>query len=331
MPPPGPRPDITAALYPLFAAGVGTAEAVRRTGFGRTTVVTYKGHWRAGGGKADAAPAPAAPKASPARLPDPAPEAGGPRLPEPVNCDYKAFSLDEAGAVGILSDPHVPYHDLPTIRGWVDDCRRHDVKALLLNGDVLDFYQLSDYLRDPSKPRMREEILKGKQFLEYLRSTFPKARIVYKEGNHDERLKRYLANRAPDLLDLEEIRLPRLLEADRLGVEWVEDKRIVLVGKLPVIHGHEYRGGGGVMPARWLYLRTGESAMMGHLHQPTFYSFRTMTGKEVGMWSLGCACHLSPLYAPLNQWAHGWGVVEVARDGGFNVHQRRLLRDGRVA
>lgn len=264
-------------------------------------------------------------------LPDPAPEAGGPSLPEPAAYSYTPFAMDTPGPVGVISDVHLPYHDMPTVRGWVEDCKRAGVKSLLLNGDILDFYQLSDYLRDPSKPRMRDEILKGRQFLEYLRSTFPKARIVYKEGNHDERLKRYLATRAPDLLDLEDIRLSRLLHADRYGVEWVEDKRVVMAGKLPVIHGHEYRGGGGVMPARWLYLRTGESALMGHLHQPTFYSFRTLTGKEVGMWSVGCACHLSPLYAPLNQWAHGWAVIDVAADGGYHVHNRRLLRNGQVA
>jgi predicted phosphodiesterase len=273
------------------------------------------------------------PKAAPAAvaaLPYPAPEAGGPRLPEPVDYEYTPFALDTPGPCGVLCDPHIPYHDRATLQGWVEDCQRMGAKSLLLNGDVLDFYQLSDYVRDPSKPRMREEILKGRQFLEYLRSTFPRARIVYKEGNHDERLKRYLATRAPDLLDLEDIRLENLIRAKQYGVEWVEDKRLVMVGKLPVIHGHEYRGGGGVMPARWLYLRTGESALMGHLHQPTFYSFRTMTGREVGMWSVGCACHLAPLYAPLNQWAHGWAVAEVANDGGFTVHNRRLLRNGQV-
>lgn len=294
------------------APGATSRSVARATGLGEGTARKYR--------PAGAAPA----------LPDPAPEAGGPSLPEPVHYSYESYRIDTPGPCGVISDVHIPYHDLPTVKGWVDDCKRMGVRSLLLNGDVLDFYQLSDYLRDPSKPRMRDGILKGRQFLEYLRSAFPKARIVFKEGNHDERLKRYLATRAPDLLDLEEVRLPSLLRADEYGVEWVEDKRIVCVGKLPVIHGHEYRGGGGVMPARWLYLRTGESAMMGHLHQPTFYTFRTILGKEVGMWSLGCACHLSPLYAPLNQWAHGWAVVEVAGDGGFHVHQRRLLRDGRV-
>lgn len=263
------------------------------------------------------------------RLPEPAAEAGGVTLPDPVPYEYKPFLIDTPGACGVISDVHLPYHDKRTIQKWVEDCQRMNSRTLLLNGDILDFYQLSDYAKDPSKPRMREEIQKGRQFLEYLRATFPAARIVYKEGNHDERLKRYLASRAPETFDLEDFRLQYLLRADNYGVEWVEDKRLVMVGKLPVIHGHEYRGGGGVMPARWLYLRTGESAMMGHLHQPTFYSFRTMTGKEVGMWSVGCACHLSPLYAPLNQWGHGWAVIEVSGES-FHVHNRRLLRDGQV-
>jgi predicted phosphodiesterase len=267
---------------------------------------------------------------APAFLPEPAPEAGGASLPEPVHYEYKPFLIDTPGPCGVLCDVHIPYHDMRTVQGWVNDCDRMGVRSILLNGDILDFYQLSDYLRDPSKPRMRDEIQKGRQFLEYLRGKFPRSRIIYKEGNHDERLKRYLASRAPDLLDLEDIRLERLLRAPDLGIEWVEDKRVVMVGKLAVIHGHEYRGGGGVMPARWLYLRTGESAMMGHLHQPTFYSFRTITGKDVGMWSVGCASHLSPLYAPLNQWGHGWSCVEVGNDGGFTVHNRRMLRDGQI-
>jgi predicted phosphodiesterase len=302
---------------------IGTVEGVaRELGCSKISARKY-GKWAAQ--KVAVSPA-----ALPATLPDPAPLAGGPALPEAVPYEYKAFAIDTPGACGVLSDIHVPYHDKRTVEAWVADCERMGARSIFLNGDVLDFYQLSDYLRDPSKPRMREEILKGRQLLEYLRSKFPRARIVYKEGNHDERLKRYLATRAPDMLDLEDIRLERLLHAADYGVEWVEDKRVVMVGKLPVIHGHEYRGGGGVMPARWLYLRTGESAMMGHLHQPTFYSFRTLTGKEVGMWSVGCACHLSPLYAPLNQWGHGWAVIEVSAGGEFHVHNRRMLRDGQV-
>lgn len=314
-------PEMQARIAAAYSLNPNTIQVARELGVSRDTVQRY----RYGDDRK-----PVARPVHAAVLPEPAAEAGGASLPEPAAYEYQSFEIDSPGACGVLCDAHIPYHDKRTLQGWVDDCEKMGARSILLNGDVLDFYQLSDYLRDPSKPRMRDEILKGRQFLEYLRSKFPRARIVYKEGNHDERLKRYLATRAPDMLDLEEIRLERLLKAADYGVEWVEDKRVVMVGRLPVIHGHEYRGGGGVMPARWLYLRTGESAMMGHLHQVTYYSFRTITGKEVGMWSVGCACHLSPLYAPLNQWGHGWAMIEVAADGGFHVHNRRMLRDGKV-
>ncbi len=265
----------------------------------------------------------------PPSLPAPAPEAGGPSLPEPADCSYEFFNIDH-GTWGILSDVHIPYHSLPTIKGWIDDCKRMNVTGLFLNGDVMDFYQVSDHRRDPSKPRMKEEIEKGRQFFEYLRATFPRARIVFKRGNHDERLAWYLATRAPEVFDLDDIQLPALLRLDKLGIEHFGDKRVAMLGKLALIHGHEYRGGGGVMPARWLFLRTGESAMMGHLHHPTNYTFRTISGKEVGMWSTGCACFLSPEFCPLNQWGLGWAIQEIFQNGHFHVHNKRLLASGMV-
>lgn len=262
-------------------------------------------------------------------LPAPAPEAGGPSLPEPADCSYAPFTID-SGRWGVISDIHIPFHSLETLNAWVDDCKRMAVDGIFLNGDVLDCYQVSDHKRDPSKPGMKDEISKGRQFIEYLRATFPRARIIYKAGNHDERLLWYLATRAPEVFDLEDIQLQNLLRLSTHGVEWLADKRIAMLGRLAVIHGHEYRGGGGVMPARWLFLRTGESAMCGHFHHPTNYTFRTITGKEVGMWSTGCACHLSPLYAPLNQWGNGWAMVEISAGGLYHVHNRRRLISGQV-
>jgi predicted phosphodiesterase len=263
-------------------------------------------------------------------LPEPCPEAGGPGLPEPSDCSYEPFRIDAPGKCGIIGDLHIPYHDTATIRDWVSDCKKMGVSTLLLNGDILDCFMVSSHYREPNKPRMKEELEKGRQFLEYLRSSFPKTRIVYRMGNHDDRLRRYLAERAPEIFDIEDVHLPALLRFEQFGVECVQDKRVVMVGKLPTIHGHEYQGGGGVMPARWLYLRTGESALTSHFHQQTYYTFRTITGKEVGMWSLGCACFLSPAYRPLNQWGHGWCVVEIGQDQSYHVHSRRRLRNGQV-
>lgn len=263
-------------------------------------------------------------------LPQPSPLAGGPSIPEPCVIEYKPFSLDQPGWWGVISDIHIPYHDVRTVTRWVEECKSRNVVGLVLNGDILDFYGLSDFLKDPSMPRTKDEIAKGRQLIEYLRSAFPKIPIIYKKGNHDERLEKYLFGRCPDLAEIEDFQLHSLLRTKENGVEMVADKRVMMLGRLPLIHGHEYRGGGGVMPARWLYLRTGASALCGHFHQPSNYTFRTIEGKEVGMWSTGCACYLSPAYAPLNQWSHGWALVEVSTNRDYAVDNRRLLATGSV-
>ncbi len=263
-------------------------------------------------------------------LPEPAPEAGGPRLPDPVELSYEPYIIDNPGLTGILSDVHLPYHDKKTIEKWADECRDRNAQTILLNGDILDCYQLSSHFKEPDKGRFRDEVDCAKAFFAWLRAKFPKARIVYKEGNHDERLRRYLAERAPALFDIKEFDLRTIIGLDGFGVEWINRKRVVRVGKLAVVHGHEFKGSGGVMPARWLFLRTGATALCGHFHQSSYYTFRTLDQKEIGVWSVGCACFLSPDWLPVNQWSNGWAMVDVAQNGEFHVDNRRLLRSGQV-
>jgi predicted phosphodiesterase len=265
-----------------------------------------------------------------ARIPEPAAEAGGVSIPDAEHLDYSPTVIDSPGTWGVLSDVHIPYHDKRTVEKSIAEAKSRNAAGFLLNGDVLDFYQLSDYDKNPSKPRVKQEIEKGRQLLEYIRAELPRARIIYKLGNHDERLIRYLGKKASEIFDLDELSFKSLLHAEKHGVEIVGDKRVVMLGKLPVIHGHEYRGGGGVMPARWLFIRAWSNAMLGHFHQPSYFPVRTLDQRELAVWSTGCACFMHPEYAPLNQWAHGWATVELFQGGTFHVHNRRLLKDGQV-
>ena len=305
-------------------SGLNNSEIATLLGITRGTVLKYRKV------KTDSEKTSQAPQNNYARLPTPDTIAGGPELPTPIEIECKPYEARDRGFWGVISDIHIPFHDLPTLKAFVKECKRTAVVGIHLNGDILDFHGLSDHFKEPNGPKIGEEIKKGRQLLEYLRGEFPKARIIYKEGNHDFRLKRYIANRAPELFDLTEVQLPSLLGMGNLGIEWVDDKRIVNIGNLPTLHGHEYQGGGGVMPARWLFLRTAESAMMGHFHHPTAYTFRSLTGKEIGLWSTGCACSLQPQYRPYNQWAHAFAMVDVQNDSHFVVHQRRVLKDGTV-
>lgn len=266
----------------------------------------------------------------PIGLPDPAIGVPSVDLPQPIHESYEPIIVDTPGHWGIISDVHLPYHDLNTIRKWADDCKKRGIAGVLLNGDILDCYQLSSHHKDPTKARFKQELDCGKQFLQWLRGQFPSQRIIYKEGNHDDRLRRYIAERAPALFDIEEIDLRVMLGLDDLGIEWVAEKRVINLGKLPVVHGHEFRGGGGVMPARWLYLRTGSTALCGHFHRTSEHHETTLDRRHHGVWSVGCACFLYPQYDPNNKWNNGYAIVEVFQDGHFSVTNRRILRDGQV-
>lgn len=272
---------------------------------------------------------PAGPHFMPARLPEPSESAGGPRLPDPVKLDYKPVYIDGPGLWVVLGDVHLPFHDKRTVELAVEYARERNAAGLLLNGDILDSHEVSDHEKDRDALSYADELEVGRQFMAWVRSRLPRTRIVYREGNHEQRVQRYVFQRAPAIAGLEGLNVRSWLNLKDHGIEWVQDKRVVYLGKLATIHGHEYRGGGGVSPARWLMLRAYTSAMCGHFHRASFHGTKGLNPKPIGIWSHGCACYLHPAYAPLNEWTHGFASVELAPDGTFHVENKMVI-DGRL-
>ena len=266
------------------------------------------------------------------RLPEPAPEAGGPVLPEPWEpTPLEPFDMQVQGWVPVLGDLHMPFHDRATIESCVREARDRRARGFLINGDGMDMAGISPFFRRFTRARFVDELELGKQFVGWLRSQLPDARIVWKQGNHEWRLIRFLAERAEELEDLPCLQLPSLLGLDAHGIEWVADKRKVMLGKLPVLHGHEFKQAlsNVVSPARLAFLRGTSTVMVNHHHRTSEHHVRTLDNKDVAAWSVGCACYKAPEYDPYNQWNHGYAMVEVQADGWFSVHNRRVL-NGRV-
>lgn len=253
-----------------------------------------------------------------------------PKLPAAVDRSYPAFEIAEPGWWLCLSDTHFPYHDPTTIELAIAAARKRKAVGVLLNGDLLDSHGLSKFDKDPSAPRYCEEIKVCKGFLEYLRHKLPSARIVFKEGNHDERLNLYVMRNAEALFGLELLTLSALLDLKQFGVEHVGDKRVIRFGKLAVIHGHEYPAvNNPVNPARGLFLRAKSVALCGHFHQTSEHFEPDIRGYKHGAWSQGCACQLNPRYAPLNKWNHGFAMIQLEKGGNFSVDNMRVI-DGKA-
>lgn len=252
-------------------------------------------------------------------------------LPEPVHRSAAPKRLDLQGWWLILSDVHLPFHDAGVVELAIAEAVRRRACGVLLNGDVIDCHQLSRFEKSPDDPQFRAEVAAARQFLAYLRSRLPKAQVVWKEGNHEERLFSYVVSRGEALHGLDDLEPASLFRMRQHGVEYVGDRRVIKLGKLNVIHGHEYRPGiqCPVNPARGLFLRSHAVSLCGHFHQTSEHHQPDINGAPMAAWSTGCACHLSPRYMPLNKWNHGFCFVDVGKAGRFHVENLRVL-DGEI-
>lgn len=252
-----------------------------------------------------------------------------PGLPKSHAEMWEPFIIHGAQRIAILSDIHFPFHDEVALHAAIEHCAKINPTIWILNGDIIDGYEQSRFEKDPRKRTASAELDMLKELFGYLRHHFPLARILYKQGNHDERWGHYMARHAPVLFGMKEFDLPNMAECAKYGVEHINDKRVIRAGKLNILHGHEIYGGGGVNPARALFLKTSNNAIIGHWHRSSEHYEKLLDESIVGGWSTGCLCDLHPEYARINKWGHGAATVQVSVDGSFLVDNFRII-DGKI-
>jgi len=252
------------------------------------------------------------------------------KLPESDEAKYEPYIL-KAKKLAVLSDIHVPYHSISALECALDKIYEEKPDAILLNGDTIDFYGLSRFMKDPRKRSVAHELHALNEFLDVLQQFG--AKIYYKLGNHDERYEHYLMHKAPELLGISEFKFENLLKAKERGIEVIGDKRIIKANQLNIIHGHEFGQSifSPVNIARGLFLRGKVTAMQGHNHSVSEHTESNMNGEITTTWSLGCLCELNPAYLPINKWSHGFAIVDLADNGeefhvkNYRIHKGKIL------
>ena len=99
----------------------------------------------------------------------------------------------------IVPDIHVPYHDEDRVAEVIADAKKSDHVIIL--GDLLDAYPLMSHLKNPArKHSFSDEIEAGIEVLTKFREAAGASTgIDLILGNHEDRLRRYIWNNAPDL------------------------------------------------------------------------------------------------------------------------------------
>lgn len=253
-------------------------------------------------------------------------------MPKSVASKWTPHVMDVLGPVGILSDVHVPYHSEIAVAAAVGFLKDQNLSAILLNGDIADFYAISRYMKDPTQRDFKSELEAVRAFIVWLRQEFPKIPIVYKLGNHEERWQHWLWQHAAEISDDPRMSLGAWFDLDKHGVALVEDQRPVMLGKLPVLHGHELPKGmaAPVNVARGAFLRTLSTVLVGHSHRTSNHAESDMWHHETACWSTGCLCDLRPDYARINRWNWGFAMATIHKGGAFDVQNFRVMGDGTV-
>ena len=239
--------------------------------------------------------------------------------------DWKPVSLKKDNIL-VLHDVHVPFHDKAALEIALEYGYTNGVQSILMNGDMSDFHAVSSFDRDPRHRDLAEELEIVKDVLKVIRKNFPKAEMVYKIGNHEERIEKYIRVRCPELFGYNYLSYEHLLGADELDMTIVKDKRLIKAGDLFILHGHELsKGGNPVNAARSAFLKGISNCLIGHFHAISKHTGRNLGGKTIACWSGGMLCDKHPRYAPLNQWSSGFTHVKTyGKD--FEVMNKEIIK-----
>lgn len=239
----------------------------------------------------------------------------------------------------MLNDLHIPFHDERALNLACEILRDVQPNLIVLNGDIVDFFAISKFDKDP---RRRLELAKEiKQSRETLKKLFEKFTTVwiYIEGNHENRLRKYIWNRATELIGLEELELENLLKLKEHGVLYLRQLDTpqpidqfatpqVKVGLLYIAHGDTFRlNANSVGVARCLFLRTFKNLLIGHWHRADKWEQMDYEGRLHGCWVVPCLCYQRPNWDTGRIWGQGMALIEVSASGFFRVDVVSFIKE----
>lgn len=245
-------------------------------------------------------------------------------LPETASMSREPYFIPKINdKIIVFGDPHFPYQYNEGVYAALEYGAKKSANCFVLNGDMIDMYQISRYAKDGRKPNVEYELEVFYEFLLNLRSAFPKALIIWKFGNHEERWDAYLKNNAPLLYMTGTERLEDTMPLGDLGVVVVKDKRRIIAGDLNIMHGHEFGGGAGtVNPARTMSLKSKVNTLVNHFHRSSSHKEKDLNGNTTRYYSLGAMCAPQD-YQPYGNQDCSFGWLRVI-DGVCYVQDREV-------
>ncbi len=174
----------------------------------------------------------------------------------------------------ILSDLHVPYHDISYIALATKIIKLLRPDGLIQLGDAVDFWQISSYDKDPNRKRtLMDDVKMYSTILDEWEDALPITSEIFQlEGNHENRLTRYIWKHAKELADGWVKTVPEMLNLRKRSIKctWHElsNWQSCKIGNCIIHHGHYFNA----HTAMGNLTRYPTSLITGHTHRFQFVS-----------------------------------------------------------
>ena len=234
---------------------------------------------------------------------------------------------DKYEKVVIAGDYHIPFEDKQACRAFDKFLKDFKPDTLIINGDFLDFYDLSKFDKDYRKEnKLQEELDKGYDMLANYRKMLPNAKIFMTTSNHmEKRLERFKRGEGKALASLEYLTTQNMLKLDELNIKLVstyDNKHFM------VLHGDMARKHSGYT-AKGTLDDKGKTVFMNHVHRLASHYKTDELGTRVGV-ECGCMCTVKPEYIDgVPNWQQGFAVIYRKHKGNWFQHYLVKITNGK--
>lgn len=164
----------------------------------------------------------------------------------------------------IVPDTHAPYHDVKAWKLMLKVARSLKISWMVCMGDLGDFYAVSDHDKIADRAsKLTEELDSVNACLDDLDGLGANEKM-FVEGNHSDRLRRYLMKH-PELFGV--ITVPKLLRLRERGWSYTPYKRHTKHGKVHYTHDVGVSSRNAIFRSLDLYQH---SVITGHTHRMQF-------------------------------------------------------------
>lgn len=229
--------------------------------------------------------------------------------PQGLNIPLKLDVAKEKKTMAFLSDTHNPYHDAETLSLVERLLLDVEFQHLIYPGDVNDFYQISQFNKNPNRvDNLQQDIDSTKAMFYRHNKLFPAAEKILLGGNHEDRLRAFLWSSASALSSLRALSLPELFKLDDYGIKYVPyEQGLMINNSFLVLHGTIASIHSGYTAKR-MYEKHGGCGLTAHCHRGGSFYKRDRFGTW-GWWENFCLCHLNPDWIKNPNWVQGFSLV----------------------